>query len=70
MHPEALGEAYEIMTTKEGYNAILSADKFTAFVEVQNYVFELSYSLEKTMSINFLTSFQMMINSFSLKLIS
>jgi len=69
MHPEASEEAYELMTTKEGYSGILAADKFTAYVEAGNDVFILSYSLEESTSINFLTSFQMMINSFSLKLI-
>ncbi|MEK7665901.1 MAG: hypothetical protein AAB337_03435 [Patescibacteria group bacterium] len=50
-------------TTKKGYPALLSKDKRTTYIPFGDLVYIVSYELNDAITINFLTTYQMMVNS-------
>lgn len=54
----------KLLLTKNGYQELLSNDKLTAYVDAGQKVFIFTYDLKEELSIDFLTTFQMMVNSF------
>lgn len=52
------------LITKNGYQELLSNDKLTAYVDAGSKIFVFTYDLKDELSIDFLTTFQMMVNSF------
>ena len=52
------------LLTKNGYQELLSNDKLTAYVDAGSKIFVFTYDLKDELSIDFLTTFQMMVNSF------
>ncbi|MCX6744249.1 MAG: hypothetical protein NTX82_01860 [Candidatus Parcubacteria bacterium] len=69
--PGADLNSLEKITTKKGYTALISPDKLTYYLQVSdklNQVFMISYNIGTLKEVNFLTTLQMMVNSFSLVL--
>jgi hypothetical protein len=52
------------LLTKNGYQELLSNDKLTAYVDAGQKIFVFTYDLKEELSIDFLSTFQMMVNSF------
>jgi hypothetical protein len=61
--PEVLEQRYESFTTKEGYDAIALPDGRTVLIHIGNYVVSFSYVLADDLTIEFLQTFKMMVNS-------
>jgi len=51
-------------TTRQGYAGFLSADKMTTYLEVGTDVYVIEYKLAAATQINYLTTYQMMVNTF------
>ncbi len=59
----------ETETTRKGYQALISPDKLTYYLVDQqdlSTVYIINYQIDNKTSINFLTTFEMMVNSFEL----
>lgn len=52
------------ITTRQGYTGVASADKMTTYLESGSDVFAIAYSLGSSTQINYLTTYQMMVNTF------
>lgn len=55
------------LVTKNGYQELLSNDKLTAYLDTGIKVYVFTYDLQEDLSIDYLTTFQMMVNSFLTK---
>ena len=66
-HPDERAEDLGEVKTGEGYTGLESPDKMSIYLEVGDAVYGLSYRLGEVKTINFLTTFQMMVASFTLK---
>ncbi len=58
----------EKITTKKGYTALISPDRLTYYLQVADkpdQVFMISYNIGTLKAVNFLTTLEMMVNSFS-----
>ena len=61
--PGVTSSQVEPYKTKQGYDAVLSPDKFTAYVDGGNKVYVISYNLGKRFEIQYKVTFQMMVQS-------
>ncbi len=61
--PGVKSSEVQLFKTKQGYDEILSPDRFTAFVAVGKKVFVVSYNLSDQVEIRFRTTFSMMVTS-------
>jgi hypothetical protein len=66
-----LGKALDIVeffqsTSKEGYTVYSSQDKLTSYLYGEGDIFQFRYDLEREKTIEYLQTFQMMVNSFVL----
>ena len=61
--PGVTSSQVEPYKTKQGYDAVLSPDKFTAYVDGGDRVYVVSYNLGKRFEIQYKVTFQMMVQS-------
>lgn len=61
--PDLSLPALSRLSTKQNYEAILSEDKFTTYIFIDESVYVVTYELKDVLTINFLTTYQMMVNS-------
>lgn len=61
--PDAEEAELETVTTRQGYSGITSPDKMTTYLDLEDRVYVVSYNLGDTGTIDFLTTYQMMLNS-------
>ncbi|HTK04227.1 MAG TPA: thrombospondin type 3 repeat-containing protein [Candidatus Eisenbacteria bacterium] len=61
--PGVTSSQVELYKTKQGYDAVLSPDKFTAYVDGGERVYVVSYNLGKRFEIQYKVTFQMMVQS-------
>lgn len=64
--PTAEASQITPLTTRNGYSGVLSPDSMTAYLNNDDAVYVISYHLGSVKAINFLTTYQMMVNSFDL----
>jgi len=68
LSPQADLNLLEKIKTVKGYDALVSPDKLTYYIldpNVQNKVYVINYNIDALAQINFLSTFQMMVNSFA-----
>ena len=63
-HPDTAVDELSDVLSKQGYTGITSPDKRTTYLDVGEVVYAISYDLADNEEINFLTTYQMMVNSF------
>ena len=59
------------LTTKQGYDGLISPDQLTYYLMDKNYsekVYAITYNINELTKVNFLTTFKMMVSSFELTL--
>lgn len=61
--PGVTSSQVEPFKTKQGYDTVLSPDKFTAYVDGGDKVYVISYNLGKRFEIQYKVTFQMMVQS-------
>jgi len=54
-------------TTKEGYSGVMNPDRLTAYIDAEGLVYVVSYNVGTKTTINYLQTFQMMLNSLVLR---
>lgn len=64
--PDVSSSEIESITTRQGYDEILSPNRMTAFVHAGDKVFVISYNLNDQLEIQYRVTFEMMVNSFRL----
>ncbi|MEK9130951.1 MAG: thrombospondin type 3 repeat-containing protein [Patescibacteria group bacterium] len=66
-YPTVRADELSEVTTRQGYTGIVSPDKMTTYLDFGETVYVVSYHLNEVSTINFLTTYQMIVNSFVLE---